>query len=754
MANLNYNKPSQLDADTNYSPTAPTNKKSVSKTHRKQREISKRGLASQYENTETAWSFYNADQMTYSDRIQFEDTWGRKRRALVNFNKVQQNVDSVVGFMAQNRRQAKYIAHLNADEGQQLYSKNMNSLYEFHRENTNADQLETEQDLDMMVDGYGAIDTDLSYIIGNATKMPNGEIIKEKLDPTCVYWDPSAKGINLTDARWAGYWKDYELRDALELFEGSEQSDFEEVSDEDPSDTGYIFNPYGGIYDKIKLMNTVEWTSKESEMVRVYNHQWMKYETFYRAQNPLYVASDPMNAMFIKLKLDGIKAEIKTIGDSDEGDSFDFDPIAEILTFDEPTKRMLVKEFGDQIEPVSFKRKAFYTAVVSGEHVFTWFKSICQQGFSIKFKTGTYNRNRKMWMGMVNPMMEPQKYWNKALTELMFTIAANSKGGVMIEEDAVEDIADFEAKYAKTDGVIKVASGALVQGKIEAKAKPALPTGLESILTMAEQNISQNGVDASFLGDIGKEDQSGLLYKRRIRQVISKFARYMDSITLYQKEDARLNADLIRVWVQNNQGQFIRITGPDGADQFVKITEDMLAPDYDVSIQEASQSSDEKQETAMMLNSTATMLFSAQQVPQAMAFLAESLQFYRLDGDVRNKLTQIIQPQQPQIDPAQFQQMQQQLQSMHQYIMSGQVDKTKSETQKNLATAAKTMHEARLTDAEIPNVQADTVRLLADAGHTVQQSKKVNEETDHLRLDGVHKIITGPENKNESATRA
>jgi len=37
--------------------------------------------------------------------------------------------------------------------------------------------------------------------------------------------------------------------------------------------TGYTFNPYGGIYDKTQLMNTVEWTSKESEMVRVYNHQ-------------------------------------------------------------------------------------------------------------------------------------------------------------------------------------------------------------------------------------------------------------------------------------------------------------------------------------------------------------------------------------------------------------------------------------------------------------------------------------------------
>lgn len=689
----------------------------IPKIFRKQREISKRGLSQQYENTESCWSFYNADQMTYSDRIQFADTWGRKRRAMVNFNKVQQNVDSVVGFMAQNRRQAKYIAHIPKDQNQELYSRNMNALYDFHRENTNSDQLETDQDLDMMVNGYGAIDTELSYVIGNATMMPNGDILKKKLDATCVYWDPSAKGKNILDARWSGYWEDYELRDALSLFQGSEKSDFEEVSTEDPSDTGYTFNSYGGIYDKIKLMNTVEWTSKESEMVRVYNHQWMEYETFYKAENPLYTVSDPMDALFIQMKLNEAKNGIELPGDTETEDMFEFDPTAEILVFDEKTKGVLVKLFGKALEPIPFKRKVFYTAVMSGKHVFTWFKSVCQQGFSIKFKTGTWNRNRKMWMGMVNPMMEPQKYYNKALTELMFTIASNSKGGVMIEDSAVEDIADFETKWAKTDAVIKVADGAISNQRILQKTQPALPTGLEGIIQLADANISANGVDPSFLGDISKEDQSGLLYKRRIRQVVSKFARYFDSGTLYQKEDARLCADLIRVWVENNRGEWIRITGPDGAEDFTRIVEDMLAPEYDVSIQEASQSSDEKQETAMLLSGFGDKLILAGDVNTGKAFMAESLDFMRIDGDVRGRLQKILQPQ-GQIDPAQFQMMQQQLQQLQQVIQSGQVEKTQSETKKNLATAAKTLKDANLSEAQVPKVHAETLRTLEEAKKT------------------------------------
>jgi len=33
----------------------------------------------------------------------------------------------------------------------------------------------------------------------------------------------------------------------------------------------------------------------------------MEYETFYKAENPLYTVEDPMDAMFIKMKLDEAK---------------------------------------------------------------------------------------------------------------------------------------------------------------------------------------------------------------------------------------------------------------------------------------------------------------------------------------------------------------------------------------------------------------------------------------------------------------
>jgi hypothetical protein len=681
----------------------------------KQRNISRRGLSQQYENTDACFSFYNGDQMTYQDRIQFLEPTGNRKRALVQFNKVQPNVDAVVGFMAQNRRQAKFIAHLNASEDQQIYSKNMNSLYSFHRENQNADQVETDQDADMMICGYGATETDLSYVVGNATTDPNGEIIKVRLTPKQVYWDPHARGKNLLDARWAGYFEDYELKEALDLFQGSDKEDFQTVNEEDPSDTGYMFNPWGGLYDKIKLNDSVEWAAKEQDMVRVYNHQWFTYETFYRAENPLYLEDDLDTALYMRARLEGIFADVELNGPDDMGvkDMFTFDPTAEQLVFDEATKRKLVKEFGELITPVGFKRKVFHTAVISGTHVFSEFRSISQQGYSIKFKTGIYNEQNMIWVGMVNPMMEPAKYHNKALTELMFTIAANSKGGVMVEEGAVEDITDFESKWAKTDAVIKVNTGAISGGMIMQKTQGALPTGLENIITLSAAAISDAGVDPAFLGNVDKEDQSGILYKRRIRQIISKMARYFDSITLYQKEDARLHLDLIPVWVENNNGQWINITGEEGADAFVQVTEDMLAPEYDVSIQEAPQTPEDKQETAMLLSTFGDKMAMTNPAA-ANAFYAKSVSMLSLDGDDKNELIQALQPQES-VPLQQFQQLQQELEQLKSAMNQAQVEKLNSETAKNIATVEKTR-------ADIPKVQADTVKTLEDASRIAKET--------------------------------
>lgn len=611
----------------------------------RQRKESLTGLGEQYANTRKAIEFYNGDTMSYRDRVQFMDTNGAKKSAVVQFNDIQSPVDSVIGFMAQNRRRAVFVARRASTQEQQTYSRAMNDIHGYVRENANADQVETDQDADMMINGYGAIETDISYVVGNATRLPGGEIIKCRLNPESVGWDPKATAKNLLDARWVYYFDEFDLKDALDLFDKSKRDDFAPPDDGD-TETGYVPNPEGGFYDRIREQDAVEWVSKDRERVRVYNHQFFMFETFYRVKNPLFLARTPEEALLAQARMDVIAADNEMVGPEgvETEDLFAFNPSEEILTLSEEQNRLFVAAFGPEIRPISFKRKVFYTVVYSGKHAFSVFRSISQQGFSVKFKTGVFNASKKIWVGMVNSMMEPAEYKNKALTELMFTIAANSKGGVLVEEDAVKDIAEFEKKWARTDAVVVMRSGALAQGKLQEKARPAVGTGLEGIIQLSDASLQTNGVDPAFVGDISEAQQSGILYKRRIRQVISKMARYFDSLALYQKEDARLCADLIRVWVQNNEGELVRITGENGEASFMMLSEDALAAEYDVDIEEAPQTPEDKEQTAQVLGMYADKLASVGNSGAASAFYAESLQYLPVDGDVRQRLVKALTP--------------------------------------------------------------------------------------------------------------
>ncbi len=679
---------------------------------KKHRQISERGLSEQYKNTEECEAFYAGDFMSYRDRVQFSDPGGQKKRAMVQFNKVKPYVNAVKGFMAQNRRRAKYTARVEAEPLRNLYSQYTNALADYIRENANADQVETQQDGDMLTCGYGAVETNLTYGEGYASRDPNGEILMMRLDPHSVWWDPHARQANLLDARWVGYTKEYALDAALALFDRSKPDDFEE-GPQDP-DTGYSYNPAGGVYDKIK--EGLDWSDEESELVRVHFYQWYEIETFYRADNPIYSLTNPEAVQLAMLTLEAIAAEQEDSG------LFEFNPRAEILTFDAEIKKKLLESFGEFIKPYDLKRKVFCSAVISGEKVFTKFQNVCQQGCTIKFKTGDYDAKNKIWTGMVNSMKEPVLYYNKALTELMFIIGANSKGGVLVESDAVQDISSFEQKYAKTDSVIMVNSGALSGSKIQPKKTPFIPTGYEEVIQLSDASISDvNGIDRAFLGSSENRQETALLQRQRIRQVMSTLACYFDAVTLYQKEHARLLIDLMQVYVENNDGSLFRIIGENGKEQFLKITADRFVNEYDVSIQEAPQTVDEKQEFASTLVTMADKLMATGD-QSAKQIYAVAVKYLPIEVEDKQKLLEIFTPQN-QIDPAYVQQLEQQLQAVNSEVSKAQLDALKSQTRLNSAKVDETM-------AKVQKTAADTVKVMEEAEQKGVENKLLSSAGD------------------------
>jgi hypothetical protein len=670
------------------------------KKHRKQ---ARAGLRAQYENTQVCQSFYAGDAMNYKDNVQFSTSAGNKKRAMVQFNRVKPYVNAVKGFMAQNRREAKYTARLENDQLRLLYSRYCNSLKNYIRDKANADQIETQADGDMLTVGYSAIETAMTYGDGYATNDPNGQIIMGRLDPMTVWWDSYSRETGVLDARFCGYDKKYNIQDALELFQDSKEEDFD-MNDDSREDDGYVWFENGGKYNKIRE-DGIDWADTKAEIATISFYQWIEYETFYRADNPVYALKNPQAVQLAEMQLEALAQEFP-----EQTDVFGFDAKAAILTFDDKIKGQLLDHFGEYIEPFEHKRKVYYTAVVSGEHVFTKYRSPCQSGFTIKFKTGDFDAKNKIWTGMVNSMKEPITYYNKALTELMFIIGANSKGGVLVEESAVDDISDFEQKYAKTDSVIVVRDGAISGGKIRDKKTPFTPTGYENVIQLADASINDAvGIDKTFLGSSENKQETGLLQARRIRQVTASLACYMDSVTLYMKEHARLMLDFIRVYAENNDGAMFRITGDDGKDEFLKVAKDKLAEDYDVSIEEAPQSAEEKQEYATILNGIAEKLMSAGDAASAKAVFAVAIKNLPLDQMDIQKILQILAPKGDQVDPAYVQQLEAQVKALMSEVTQADVKKKLSEIAVNTAKLDDMAAKTHLTLAQAQKAEQEAV---------------------------------------------
>ncbi len=677
---------------------------------KKHKDLSKSRLSKQYANTKRCQSFYSGDFMSYSDTIQFATPLGKKKKAIVKFNKVKPYINAVVGFTIQNRRKAKFEARIESDKLQELFSGYANALDGYIRDNCDAEQIETQQDRDMYINGYGAVETALSYNEGYASIETDGEVIIGRLDPLTVGWDPFARATNLTDARYVYQCKEYDIDQATELFDDSKPEDFEE--NDSLGDTyDYEYLPNGGKYDKIAQ---VEWANKEEKLAKVYFYQWYDIEEFYKIPNPLYYIEDAQMVQVADLHMTMLAEEAET----------SFDPRAEILVVDEKTKRELEEYFGEMLEEAfEFKRKVFYTAVISGQKLFTKFKNISQQGFSIQFKTGDFDATNNIWTGLVNSMMEPALYYNKALTELMFTIAANSKGGVYIEEDAVEDISEFEDNYAKTDGVIVLNSGAISNNKIQDKARPLVATGLESVVSISDNAFSAvNGIDPSFLGSREFAQDTASFQRQRIKQVMSTLASYFDSIMLYGKRSARIRLDVIKVFVENNQGMTVRVIGEEGQAIFMRLSKKQLSAEFDVTIAEAPLTSEDREMQAQFLTAMGDKLIMVDPTA-AKVIYSKAVELMPLDFSVKEQVRAVLNPEKGEIDPSYVAKLEEQLKT--------------ATSQINMATVNSITAKADLDIKRIEEIDANIKTKAANNAKILEEAKQTALENSLLEKQGV-----------------
>lgn len=662
-------------------------------------------LGAQHRAAKEAHKAYAGDDMAYTATV--EDKGSRR---MVVFNKIQPYVDSVVGTMIQVRRKPDYNARVEDNQEMVAYSGYMNSLSDYSRSAANIDFIETQQDREMVIAGYGALDTGLGY-----EKNPDGEVVAECLRFDDVFWDPMAKESNLLDARFVYRKKPFSKEEAEERFEDEDIEEFEAYTGMKGSAE---YNPDGGVYDKIQI------DGADTGMVQVVYYQWWDLIPYYRVENPALSIENPDVRQEVLTLMAQIEKTRYEISDADEQeDLFRFDPNSDYLSLTPEQYgdiKALANEYGLTVKAVKQRRKCYYTALITGKKVLRKFKSPNQEGFTIKFKTANYDPTTRLWYGLVRNLMNPAEFANKSITEMLFAIASNSKGGVMYEEDAVADPRRFEQQWATTKAAIQVNAGALGAGKIQPKAQAALPTGYEMIYTLADNALPEAaGISKEFLGTAQNKQVSALLESQRINQVLATLANYFDAISLYQVEHARLMITYLRMLAQNSQGRLIRIIGKDGASFYEKLTEDRMTDEYDIDISEAPTTPAQKSQT------TEIMLNLAQQLSQIGVNIYATVIPY-LPIKQKDKMDLI-----KALTPSPEQQAMQQQETQRKQAQEDAMNKVIAEA--TMAKAKRDMAEAIFKQASMPKLSAEIDNTHADTAKTLEEARRTSLEVSTLR---------------------
>jgi hypothetical protein len=278
----------------------------------------------------------------------------------------------------------------------------------------------------------------------------------------------------------------------------------------------------------------------------------------------------------LSLALDGVDQ-------NEEDETFAFDPTAETLTITKDLRKQ-VKEifeaFDLSFKPVAESRKVFFTAVISGDKVLQKFKSVSQQGYSLQFKVGDKDERNNIYTGLVSSMKQPQRYYNKSLTEFMLIIASNSKGGVIAEKGAIGNIQEFEAKWARHNSVVEVNDIT----KIMPKAAPQMNTGYEAVMMASSEAFQKvTGINETFFGVSSSPNETAILQRQRIKQATTLLAPYVDTVVFYTKRQARLLLSFMRMLMESDEGSLFNTKDDDGNIIFESVSKKYLADDESVS---------------------------------------------------------------------------------------------------------------------------------------------------------------------------
>lgn len=504
------------------------------------------------------YDFAAGKQWADEDLMDLQD----QQRQAVTFNRILRTLNAVKGTQINNRQETRFLPR---EMGDVQVNEVLTASAEWVRDECDAEDEESDAFEDLLTCGVGWTETRVDY-----EDEPDGKILIDRIDPLEMYWDPSARKKNLVDRRWQmrvqrldgdtfhQMWPEADVEAAA--------MPWDDVEEDDVTQRVHVYPQ-----DAYKGDSNRSWAGRNSK-ITVAQVQWWDYEDIYRV---------------------GPQAEKLT---ADQWEKFKAKAVEQ--GFDPET-----------IPVVAQKGKVYRQAFVAGnQNLEGNAEGPYPHGFTFHPMTGVRDRNRNVWLGLVHVMKDPQRWGNKFFSLILDIMAKSSKGGVLVEDDAVDDIRDLEQKWSSTDGVIKVRGGAIAGGKIQEKPAPKYPEGLDRLMGFTLDSVNDlTGVNMELLGFVNRE-QSGVLEFQRKQSGLTILATWFDALRKYRKSQGRTLLYMIQNYLP--EGMLIRVVG-DAGEQYVPLMKNPGVTRYDVIVDESPTSPNQKERVfgvmTELLPSLATM---------------------------------------------------------------------------------------------------------------------------------------------------
>jgi hypothetical protein len=522
-------------------------------------------------------------------------------RPHITFNRTGVLVDAVVGAELGNRREVRFIPR---ETGDSLPNEILTSAAEWFRDQCDAEDEESEAFKDTVTTGMGWTETRL-----DRTNNPAGDPKIEKLDAFEMVWDCNAVKANLIDSKRRWRVRKVDTAEAEKMFP---DFDVEELNaawaDGDNADG----EPTSTDPDK-RYTNPLE-RPETPKKVTIVACQYLEETTYYKTAMLQPGMMQP------------------TVVDLDE------------------TKFKIAEKAGVVLQSAKMKREQVMQCIL-GQKVIVKPTPTQTGTFTWNCITGLKDADKGIFYGIVRRAKDPQRWANKWLSQILHILNSQAKGGIVMERGADDDTREFEDSWARTERISFVEKGTLSNPngpKIQPKPMAQFPAGFDRLLQYADEMIVKaTGINMELLG-MREVNQPGVLEYQRKQSGMGILATFFDSLKRYRKLQGRGMLKLIQDYLSD--GRKVRIVGQDRA-QYVPLTKEAVASiEYDIIVDDAPTSPNEKEKTFQLMSQLLPM-FKDAIGPAEIAIIAE---YSPLPASFVEKIKQAIAQkaaQPPQPDP-------------------------------------------------------------------------------------------------------